>query len=103
MGNSDRDRILARRRKLIAAAVAGMGAASACEKQPSRYDNCLAPLYVPEADAGPRDDPPEDAGVTSTSDAPSVDPPDANPTVCLSVEEPPDAEPQICLSAPEDM
>jgi hypothetical protein len=82
----DRSAILARRARLIAAAVATAGI-SACARD-AHPEPCLSTVAIPEADAGSTDD-------TTDADLPGRE---------RSTEEPPisEPEPRICLSFDPD-
>lgn len=91
MTDSDtKRRIIARRRRFVAAAIAGAGVAG-CASGHSEQPTSPAPVVVsvekpPQPDAA--DDPKE----------PPEREPGAEPTVCLSVAPEDEAPPEICLS-----
>jgi hypothetical protein len=82
----DREAILLRRARFVAAAFAGL-AMSSCDSHPAP---CLSPPVDPDRDAG--------SPVSSASAAPSADagPSEPVPQPCLSIA--PDPQPMPCLS-----
>ncbi|MEZ4222802.1 MAG: hypothetical protein R3B13_17810 [Polyangiaceae bacterium] len=104
----DKQTILERRRRFLAAALTSAGVAAAvqgCGGKQAEPQACLEPPrehYGPDeyvADAGPATD---DAG--SAEDAPQPLPQpclsDVPPQVCLSPPPMPDLQPQVCLEPP---
>lgn len=87
----DRATILARRRRFLAVALAGI-AVQGCDPKPRVCLKQAPPptVQVPEEDAGTEID---DAGLIEEAGTEDATTPEPEPTVCLS----PPVEPQVCL------